>query len=309
MLLLLVAASCRSIPRYAAAVPVAGDEIIVAGERFHTGTRVVTWWENVGYDAYKAVSAVTLRQPAVTSEAPPQSGESSSDVTALQDVVDQLVLHYDAAGLSKHCFEALKARQLSVHFLLDIDGTIYQTLDLRERASHATIANNRSIGIEIANIGAYPPSASQPLDRWYRRDQTGGTVLTIPAPARATGVLTANFRGKPARSEPVTGVVQDQRLRQYDFTPEQYAALGKLTAALCRVFPKIRPQYPHAFLSDQPVMRKLTDRRLARYGGVLGHYHIQENKIDPGPAFDWQRYMSSVRRELNLNPAEGMATK
>jgi N-acetyl-anhydromuramyl-L-alanine amidase AmpD len=37
--------------------------------------------------------------------------------------------------------------------MLDLDGTIYQTLDLKERASHATIANSRSIGIEIANMG------------------------------------------------------------------------------------------------------------------------------------------------------------
>src|SRR3954463_8266950 len=30
-----------------------GDEIIVAGQRFHTGTRVVTWMEPGGYDAYR----------------------------------------------------------------------------------------------------------------------------------------------------------------------------------------------------------------------------------------------------------------
>ena len=44
--------------------------------------------------------------------------------------------------------------------MLDLDGTIYQTLDLKEGAWHATVANGRSIGIEIANIGAYPPDES-----------------------------------------------------------------------------------------------------------------------------------------------------
>ncbi|MEM9559092.1 MAG: N-acetylmuramoyl-L-alanine amidase, partial [Planctomycetota bacterium] len=38
-----------------------------------------------------------------------------------------------------------------------VDGTIYQTLDVTERAWHATKANSRSVGIEIAQIGAYPP--------------------------------------------------------------------------------------------------------------------------------------------------------
>ena len=30
-----------------------GDEIIVAGQLFHTGTRVVTWMDPGGYDAYR----------------------------------------------------------------------------------------------------------------------------------------------------------------------------------------------------------------------------------------------------------------
>ncbi len=40
-----------------------------------------------------------------------------------------------------------------------------QTLDLKERAWHASTANTRSIGIEIANIGAYPKT--EPFKRWY----------------------------------------------------------------------------------------------------------------------------------------------
>ena len=30
-----------------------GDEIIVAGQLFHTGTRVITWLDPQGYDAYR----------------------------------------------------------------------------------------------------------------------------------------------------------------------------------------------------------------------------------------------------------------
>jgi N-acetyl-anhydromuramyl-L-alanine amidase AmpD len=26
---------------------------------------------------------------------------------------------------------------------------------------------------------------------------------------------------------------------------------------------------------------------LERYQGILGHYHVQLNKVDPGPAFQW----------------------
>ena len=84
------------------------------------------------------------------------------DLPLLQNVVNQFVIHFDVCGTSRRCFEVLQDRRvLSVHFMLDIDGTIYQTLDLKERAWHATVANTRSVGIEIANIGAYPLERSQ----------------------------------------------------------------------------------------------------------------------------------------------------
>jgi N-acetylmuramoyl-L-alanine amidase len=33
---------------------------------------------------------------------------------------------------------------------------------------------------------------------------------------------------------------------------------------------------------------------LAAYAGVLGHYHVQANKIDPGPAFHWRRLQGAI---------------
>jgi hypothetical protein len=33
--------------------PRTGDEIVVAGQMFHTGTRVVLWMDPGGYDAYR----------------------------------------------------------------------------------------------------------------------------------------------------------------------------------------------------------------------------------------------------------------
>jgi N-acetylmuramoyl-L-alanine amidase len=86
---------------------------------------------------------------------------------ALQRVVDQFVLHYDGCGFSKSCFAVLRDRPgLSGHFMLDLDGTIYQMLDLRERAVHATTSNERAIGSEIANLGAFPRGETKVLDEW-----------------------------------------------------------------------------------------------------------------------------------------------
>lgn len=293
VLLLLAAGGCRTYSP--PAIP--GDEIIVAGQRFHTGTRVVTWHEPGGYNGYVEGRRMVPRPTSLREAGRPRDTPPDWTVRRLGKVVDQFVLHYDVCGVSKVCFEVLHARGLSVHFLLDVDGAIYQTLDLQERALHATSSNDRSIGIEIANIGAYPPDAAQPLERWYRRDpaSASGTVLTVPAEIADARILTPGFVGRPDRPGPVSGIVQGQSLLQYDLTPEQYAALTRLTAALCAIFPRLRCDYPRD-AAGEPLARKLPDAELAHYRGIIGHYHIQENKVDPGPAFQWKRFLAEVRR-------------
>jgi N-acetyl-anhydromuramyl-L-alanine amidase AmpD len=265
------------------------DDIIVAGKRFSTGTRVVTWLERGGYDAHEAGAF-----PRVSLAGPPPR----RDLKALQGVIDQFVLHYDGSGLSRICFNTLQERKLSVHFLLDVDGTIYQTMDLRERAAHATIANDRSIGIEIANLGAYPATGKerQILDEWYRKTPGGETVLKIPARIRDSGILTPGFVARPARPGLIRGTLQGKELVQYDFTPEQYAALAKLTATLGRIFPKLTLDYPHG-RNHRLITQTLSPGKFASYRGVLGHFHVQENKVDPGPAFQWRKLFDAVKRE------------
>jgi hypothetical protein len=65
--------------------------------------------------------------------------------------INLFVNHWDACRSSKDCFGILEKRGLSVHFLIDSDGTIYQTMDLNDLAYHAKGANERSVGVEIAN--------------------------------------------------------------------------------------------------------------------------------------------------------------
>ena len=82
----------------------------------------------------------------------------------------------------------------------------------------------------------------------------------------------------------MTGTIQGKELVQYDFTPQQYQALIKLTATLCKVLPKIPCDYPHD-AAGKVIPKKLPADELKGYEGVLGHYHIQTDKVDPGPAF------------------------
>jgi N-acetyl-anhydromuramyl-L-alanine amidase AmpD len=97
----------------------------------------------------------------------------------------------------------------------------------------------------------------------------------------------------------VEGSVQGELLRQYDFTAEQYRALARLTAALCAVLPRIRCDYPRD-ASGGLADRKLPDAELKEYRGVLGHYHIQADKKDPGPALQWDYVIGEARRLMKL---------
>ena len=85
---------------------------------------------------------------------------------------------------------------------------------------------------------------------------------------------------------------------QYDFTPEQYQSLIKLTAAVCKIFPKIKCRYP-TDADGKLIPHKLPDDELKNYEGIIGHYHIQTNKVDPGPAFQWDYVITNAQKILD----------
>lgn len=371
-------------------LPRTGDEIVVAGQLFHTGTRVVLWLDQHGYDAYRveprfvdpppASAPAAAAGPASDSAAPePPTSPTDSSASApaaapatqsqpasrprparktpegarygsfrkhlpppvlaevmrdgwslpqLQEHVDLFVLHYDVCGTSRQCFKVLQdIRGLSVQFMLDVDGTIYQTLDLKERAWHAGHANDRSIGIEIANIGAYPlqlgaaapqlieelATIHQPvalsdlrhgglqlpptLDQWYDVDPRGRPRVVFPGWMKVTGIRSADFIARPARRSPIIGRIHGQLLAQYDFTDEQYRALARLTATLCTVLPRIELEFPRD-PNGRVAQRELTPAEFENFHGVLGHFHLTRSKQDPGPALDWERLRRMAQGQM-----------
>lgn len=311
-------------PKVGERLPRHGDEIVVCGQLFHSTAPVVLWMDPGGYDAYRIERRFVPWEQAgwpAAKDRPADGGPSSPnrfglrrvplkpeqldrvrgggwDLASLRNVVDQFVIHFDVAGTSRRCFQTLHdERGLSVQFMLDLDGTIYQTLDLKEGAWHATKANSRSIGIEIANVGAYRAGDTTAFQQWYRHDPDGRVRIVLPE-----GELKwqrklkddPNWVPRPSRPEPVVGTIQGQSLAQYDLTPEQYDSLIRLTATLCTAFPKIRCDYPR----DQAgtlLRQKLPDPDYNRYEGILGHYHVQTNKVDPGPAFQWDTLIDKAR--------------
>lgn len=310
-----------------------GREIMVCGELYYIGHEVVLWTDPGGYDAYRTeqrfaefneskwanASALNplllfpnrfelrnspdpdrhyLIDPGyreLTDSQLRQVRGGGWDLPLLAETIDQFVIHYDACGLSKTCFEELQdERDLSVHFMLDLDGTIYQTLDVKERAWHATIANTRAIGIEIANVGAYPETGPNPFAAWYHRAPDNSTKITLPP---NNGLRNQSWAGGPIRPDPIHGYVADRMMQQYDFTPEQYTGLSRLLAMLTLLFPKLKLQFP-TDASGQVLNSSMSLENFSNYQGVLGHLHVRENplKQDPGPAFQWDKLKADVER-------------
>ncbi|MAG59114.1 MAG: negative regulator of beta-lactamase [Planctomycetes bacterium] len=287
---------------------IAVDSFVIAtGQHFTTSAPVVTWQHDEGYDGHRetcwfrddvlpikpAPGCNTRRRYSARrargEKAAKAVAESGWTLDLLRERVDQIVLHYDACGCSKKCFEVLHDRRgLSCHFLLDVDGTIYQTLDLTARGRHATIANDRSIGVEIANIGAYGQRSA--LDRWYVRTPAGDVKMRFPEELGDPGLRTPGFVARPARSNLIRGRVNGHDLMQYDFTDAQYASLAKLVRTLAGVFPKIRLAVPRD-AAGRVREGMLPRAEFDAFTGVLGHSHVQKNKTDPGPAFDWERLL------------------
>jgi N-acetylmuramoyl-L-alanine amidase len=323
-----------------------GDEVVVAGQYFHTGAPVILWTDPGGYDAYRterrfapldkssyeattqeagkdgpeSPNRYSMRKKTLTTQQAEQVRGGGWPLNLAQDKIDQFVYHYDVTGTSRQCFNILHDhRGLSVHFMLDVDGTIYQTLDVKERAWHATKSNDRSVGIEIANIGAYPaPGKSTVLAEWYRKDPDGRTRMVLPAWMSSSWIHTPNFIARPARNDVIVGTIQGKQYQMYDLTPQQYDSLIKLTATLCTVLPKIKCDYPRD-KDGKLITHALSSEEWDQYEGLLGHYHVQTEKQDPGPAFQFDKVVNGARKmmgekplpwgDVNNPPQETMAKK
>ncbi len=324
LLAVVALAGCRSTasraplppPIVKAPAPAVGRSIVICGERHDIEAPVVLWTDPGGYDAYSTELRFPETPPKEPIEglryqpgrrAPSESADKPGRLVGLagdprcrdevRALVDQFVVHYDVCGTSAQCFKVLHdRRKLSVHFLLDVDGVLYQTMDVSDTAWHAREANGRSIGVEIANIGAYKPDAASTLDEWYPSDEHGPR-LALPAWMKDGGVRTPGFVGRPARPERIVGPIHGVDYAMHDLTPQQYETLGKLVATLCEELPRLRPDAPR---DAQGRVRTdaLSPEEFKSFSGVIGHHHITVNKQDPGPAFDWERFLGDVRARM-----------
>jgi len=275
-----------------------GEEIVVEGKLVPIGAPVVLWSDPGGYDASLQRCFFTPDRVLPTAPAPgadtPERISKRKVEGPLAEVVTQFVLHYDMAFSSRSCFKILQdQRGLSVHFMCDMDGVIYQTCDVTARCRHARETNDRSVGVEIAHPGTL--EGMKGLAARYKEDAQG-PYLTLPDRLGDTPFRTPGFVPRPSRKQPVKGPIHGRMQTMWDFTDAQYRSLARLAAGLSRALPRIRLEAPRG--ADGRVLDGafVISPSSVAFEGIVGHHHLQTDKLDPGPAFDWERFLVEARR-------------
>lgn len=187
---------------------------------------------------------------------------------AVRSVIKQFVIHLDNCFTAEMCWDVLQnERGLSCHFLVDNDGTIYQTLDLALMGYHASEWNTSSIGVELCNFGS---AKKDPY--LYRSGKFG--------PDRAF---------KPIK-------INNHTYLAFEFTAAQMDQMRRLSRALLRLFPNLPAEYPQSSPGVQAwdTLPKSVTRAFA---GYIGHYHLVPEKWDPG-WWDFKEYCQSLRGEF-----------
>ena len=164
------------------------------------------------------------------------------------------VNHWDVCLSAESCATVLNRRGISVHFLIDNDGTIFQMLDTQHKACHAGIpkhegGNTKGIGVEISN--AYYLKYQD----WYVKN---------------------GFGPRPIQEDAwVHGKKKDPFL---DFYPIQIEALKALWKAI-HIGTNIPLEYPRN--AEGYVDTGLNqDCERGRFNGFCNHYNFIKTKID-----------------------------
>lgn len=172
-------------------------------------------------------------------------------VTRRKRYPTMIVTHWDAALSAHSCYKILKKRNISSHFVIDNDGTIYQLVDTQHIGWHAgnTRVNNASIGIDFSN--AY----YMKYQSFYRKRGFG------PRP-----VITDSR---------IHGVKLGDHLGYYDIQLAAYKALVKCLTSHYN----IQLACP---LDDDGNTSQVVDPTAAQgnFKGIVSHYHLTNRKID-----------------------------
>jgi peptidoglycan hydrolase-like protein with peptidoglycan-binding domain len=180
------------------------------------------------------------------------------------------VNHWDVCLSATSCQNVLNKRGASVHFLIDNDGTIYQTLDIQHAAWHAgsSRTNRPSIGVEISN--AYYTKyqeryvkngfGERPIieDAWVHGKKLDPFLGFYPVQMEAAKALWKAIHK-------ATGIPYEAPVNQFDKTSTKYEQ----------------------------------DVAYGKFSGFVSHYHVSKSKIDCA-GLDLKTLVDEVKYDIDI---------
>lgn len=261
--------------------------IVACGKSFDIGTRVVLWNEPGGFNGHDNSTYTWKETNRKTGKEivhkvsgyriSKRTWRRQLTVAQLQGVVTQFFLHHSGMYHAAGTFNVLhNERGLSCHFILDDDGTIYQTVDLMWKAWHGGSNNPMSVGVEI-DSRAYASKFPTAYDEYHQKRYNVG-----PRRKRKTRVQGMNIWG-------------------YEYNDAQYKALIKLGMGMMKLFPIIgtNPDFPRD--ANGEIETKII-KNPKKHLGFICHFHNSTNKTDP-IAFDFERFLKGVKTENADQPS------
>lgn len=185
----------------------------------------------------------------------------------------QFVNHWDAALSSESCAKIINKRGLSMHFLIDNDGTIYQTLDLQHVAWQAgsRVHNINSIGVEISNAFYLK------YQSWYERK---------------------GFGSRPIEKD---HKLNDRKIENHlGFYDIQLEALAALWAAIHNA--------TSIELNICDVKGYCNECATGKHAGFINHFNLTRNKIDCA-SLDMKKVLGKAQENLEELNSFGDDTK
>jgi len=259
-------------------------EILIGGQRFSVGDITVVAYDEPG--AYSFYSIDTKSGMPCFGPRYEKPGKPVTTIEQLFGFVHQLIIHTDLTRDSKGCFNALVGRDLSTHFMIEWDGTCYQPLDLLDCGYHAGESNSGGIGLDMNNMMKNLEKAENANAPPYDPDHERYAEMS---------------KKKYNRPRSDRMEINGAKVRSWGYTDPQYNALIQVLKELTNRFTNLKAQYPVDAKGDV-VGRVLDD--FQGFNGFMAHWHVEAQRWDPGPGFDWQRVFHALGNEFNAFPIE-----
>ncbi|MEO1077483.1 MAG: peptidoglycan recognition family protein [Bacteroidota bacterium] len=217
--------------------------------------------------------------------------------------IDVVTIHWTGAeNPAERVYKTLVSRRLSIHAIIERDGTIVQTADWQKtacahvgnRRDRPVSLNLRSIGIEVVGRG-FATKGDLPRTRGLRARDAADWAVTRPiyeAGISKRRKMLAGFTHRQVLSvlwlcDALTTTYDIPRIIPWKYGPEgpQARSLGGNEWIL--------PAH------DRDASHKPGSRRTS-FRGVLGHYHVHATRWDPGPQ------IFNALWDRGYHPTEGM---